>query len=844
MGAMWNSVLVPGAAPLVSGVGVVAHGWRGRRSARRHAAAMSSWSWFRLTKAGHLPDPEVFRSKAVAASSVRHHVLVLVRRQGDSIESFVATQSPVDAHFAESAASACAARVDASDVVPEVSARHVSCAVVDVDQAFAGSSSNLADPGELAAQMPSILADDGAWVAMVFRVPTKREQRAAERWYRSVEMAAPGARTHASLAKGGLMCSIWAGGPDEVSTSTMLQRIGAGLAGFDLSIRARADRSASVVVATNVVAAVAGVGAWMSGMGVWSAASMWSAGSMVSVGVSAGVVRSKLARAASMWSAGSVPLIAGRRRHPRARPASKNADGTVAREAKNPFPFTPALFPCGPQHPLMIVAPHTGAASGAGATLDREPPSSLTAPIGAFIGWSGANDRSVFVPMSDRYGGVMVFGEAGAGKSTLSHDLWAFDLLQRERPSLPGSVGSRNAMIAFESKDGRGALSWLHFVHHLGMANEAVVFDLNDPATPAIEMFAGGGTAYDRAAKFVDQMVYAWADEGTVKLEPALTALFALGLSVSPEIAAAGGCRPGSVLWYASVLAGAEADGDKGALRLFESIRDAAASAEVAAGGDPNDPFSPASVQRTSIAQTVTRSGAYFRGSATQRSNEFDSARRRIAALRACDAWFDPARPKLDWADLIDRHRIVVVNTGTPMRDGVVPLDARSTQRLSAMLMFGLMQAIQSRCSGWEQQGRAVSVFADELSIVAKASPDVVEWLREKGRSFGVRAAFATQSMYQLDPKVLAVVLGFSTTMWMQLGREAGFIEMARRQLDIDEPGVWTDQVSRIPKFYGILQTKVAGVKQPACMVSIARLEGMSIDEVRRLNAGGSDALR
>jgi hypothetical protein len=76
--------------------------------------------------------------------------------------------------------------------------------------------------------------------------------------------------------------------------------------------------------------------------------------------------------------------------------------------------------------------------------------------------------------------------------------------------------------------------------------------------------------------------------------------------------------------------------------------------------------------------------------------------------------------------------------------------------------------AIKQNCSGWEEQERYVSIFADEIGVLAKSSSEVIQWLREQGRAYGVRPFIAAQWPDQLPPKVRAAFMSFATMFWFQ----------------------------------------------------------------------------
>src|SRR5699024_10598424 len=126
--------------------------------------------------------------------------------------------------------------------------------------------------------------------------------------------------------------------------------------------------------------------------------------------------------------------------------------------------------------------------------------------------------------------------------------------------------------------------------------------------------------------------------------------------------------------------------------------------------------------------------------------------------------WWDPARPRLSWEQILTEHRSVIINTG--VTDGGVLVSEKLTRLMGSMMLFTMRNAIARCCSNWAEQNRWVSVFADELSLLAEAGPEVITWLRNQGRSYGVRQVLATQYPDQLHPKVSDALLSFSNCFW------------------------------------------------------------------------------
>ena len=92
-----------------------------------------------------------------------------------------------------------------------------------------------------------------------------------------------------------------------------------------------------------------------------------------------------------------------------------------------------------------------------------------------------------------------------------------------------------------------------------------------------------------------------------------------------------------------------------------------------------------------------------------------------------------PGRRTVSWRQVLTGHRSVVLNAGAAGNGPQV--NDRLTKYLSEMLTFSLREAISVTCTGWREQGRSVSVFADELALLAGSRAEVLAWLHDAGRS-------------------------------------------------------------------------------------------------------------
>src|SRR5699024_7556513 len=197
------------------------------------------------------------------------------------------------------------------------------------------------------------------------------------------------------------------------------------------------------------------------------------------------------------------------------------APSGAKRTSPNPgdYPLDRGSFKLGALLPVGALAPASGSASGTSETGDRHAPAPLLRRIGPVIG-TDALGQMVRLAARDLWAGIAVFGKPRSGKSYLLRSLFAF--LMMDQQPMPrdeaetaeqstSMLGTKGAIIAFESKSGTDAAEYQAWARTLG-PKKVHVFDLADPDVARIDMFSAGTTVTDRAAKFVDTMIYLWGD--------------------------------------------------------------------------------------------------------------------------------------------------------------------------------------------------------------------------------------------------------------------------------------------------------------------------------------------
>lgn len=824
-----------------------------RWSVRRRS---TGWRYWSLASAGALAEEGALRTACVQVmASLRHGDLVVVRRRDErGIHSIVGIRGeqnwPVIAAFAK----ACSAVATECDP-PVLDTSNVARSMTHVRDAYRGASSSLGERSHLTNSMPEVLPNEGDWVALVVRNRRTREQRAIQRWYQTHRHAVTiNVASHVHVAKGAAMGTMWAG--SEVSfdsAEAILQSTANGFIGFDVFVRARGRKpfmvpSLTAVVGAATVAASPALRVPAAVVAVLAVVGTWR-----------GVLTSAFDVGVAQIERGVFPPIRHRWYHHKPGRSVVGAEGTPNQMQRNWYPLSRSALPIGPQYPVELAAPKSGTAVVTVAVSNREPAAALCRPHGPLLGVAGPQDRRMWLSDEVLRAGVFACGVPRSGKSGLLQNVFAWHLSQLEA----GAPG-RRVVIHFESKDGPAILGeWLPRAHEAGQLNKVRIVELNvvdgDPNGSeycTIDLFPACGTIQNRAANFVSALAYANTEEmtETTRLTAVLKRTVALALCVTPEIAEAAMLLPDrSPIFYTSVLLGMEGDADvveqSPALRLWEALRSAAIQAEHAARGTTEgdlDVLAPNVPRLTELAACVARARQLFESwKATQRRQNFESSQNRIGELLDVDAYFSNDRTKLTWDQVIAENLIVFVNHGSPVTSGVPRVAKSGVNRLAAMLMYAMRDAVEANCGGWQKQGNFMCVSGDELGVLSGVGAEVVEWLRQEGGAFGVLLGFATQAITQLPDEVRNAVMGFGTIAWLEPGDNPSQLRYAREFLDGIEPGVWSAQLTEMPKYTAIVRTRVDGIPQPPCMVRLRWLmdPALSWREVTALIRGEDVAL-
>lgn len=386
--------------------------------------------------------------------------------------------------------------------------------------------------------------------------------------------------------------------------------------------------------------------------------------------------------------------------------------------------------------------------------------------------------------------------------SSLAHSLWGWHCLERTSPSgKSGRPGERSTLVVIEPKPD-GVPVWEAYSAAAG--DEVTTISLADRSTPAIDFFAGPGTPEQRASAFVEAMVYAWpAGDIQGRSYESLSNVFEATLTFSDGI-----CET-----WEKLGVGGEPDVVVAAHCLLGGYGD---DISVALAAELSTLLSGLDDPR---AVCLRKLAPLFGSSVTpsQRRSISESARNKTKVLIEAGSWWSLSRPKVTWEELIEDHRAVVLATGPSPEFSVTE---KLTGHISAMAAFTLRDAIMRTCAGWQAQGRSVSLFVDELATVAKSSPEVVSWLRNQGRSYGVRTYLATQYAEQLSEDVRNAFLSSETLIAYRQG--ASMAQRIAAHISTRAEGWSAADLTGLEGHSAIVSTLAGGRPQPPVPVNMA----------------------
>ncbi|MCU6481920.1 type IV secretory system conjugative DNA transfer family protein [Arthrobacter sp. A2-55] len=794
---------------------------------------------FRLARAGGIEtNPTTFTQRAgTFASAVANTgpATLLTRREKTGLNGYlILDEKAVGSNAALHLAQTVGARAEAAELPDDLGATPVVGQLTYHPSPALRETQAGIDPTEL----PRLLATampEGSWVSVTMRKPTTRERKHYTPWLaHRLGTAVP---THHSTSPNAVVVSMIAGGASRAEVDSLLLQVTAGLPGFDLDSRVhfpgRFHRALLGLPAGLLLALATLIGAPHLDPAILAQLTpaipyaLGTAAMMAAAGVAAAtnLVKSPDRKLRARLAVSEFPHPASRHGPPKpphrekvVKGHTKGADGDrIPFERFIPafdgdYPLAHDAFMVGPNVIVGMVSPHAGAISGVAGTKARSTPPVMLQPIGPFLGTN--DDGNAFLSADDLRMGTAIVGRAGSGKSLLVRSLFGWHCLERVQPcGRPGYPGTRNTLIAFESK-GDGVPKYVQWAHTMG--DKILVIDVADKTTPAIDLFAVPGSISAKANFFTNAMRYAFGDQaiGDRSYETLVSVLTG-ALAVTEDVLAFMEDRnerliPAgqSPIFYAHLLLGGHSDAV--GVELWNGIQGLAK--RLRERDTPNEDLDLATVALASLFEGRTESA---------RRSFLEAPRNKISQLLALEDWWSPARRKITWAQVLEGHRSIVVNTGSSS-SGII-LDESQNQQISSLLMYGLQNAIMRHCPGWLEEGRSVTIFADELALLAGTSPEVVAWIRDQGRSYGIRAILATQRPEQLGATLRNNFLTYSTLLSFAQTDVNTAVEVAA---NVGSGGDWSaEDIQHLEPYHVVVRSHVAQRRQPGFIVKLPNFE-------------------
>ena len=778
---------------------------------------------FRIDRAGRFnPDhsAQVSQSISSALSTVAPGTTFIARATDEgSIERFFVSTGSNSADRSFQIAKAFMSQVSKADV-PQLSTTNVARLEFNRHDSFLTTATQAGTTLTAVADTVDAYLSAGEWLAVSVRKATAKERKRWNLWH---EHHRPGAMTVHSRRSDAVIFSVYAGSYDPGRARNAVEQFVTSLGGFEVSgqatlLEGKRERQpmwkltaigATVFTAATVARIFAGdiiglLGAEAANQILQYLPLMqWVSGGFVvalllAMGAhSYGYLPSKVRAIKRQLESGFAPepphRLSTPKRPKRERTESKVVDGetvTIMHAAEDgDYPLEPTTFMVGSELAASILLPGQGAKSGVASTRSRDVPSAVTNALGPIVGVVG--DLVARLSAADFWGGIFVIGKAGSGKSRLLEWLWAWK--QAHLRPLAGTPKAMNgAMIAFDTKgDSTLTNSLVQWSGVTGVKTHVV--KLSDDAPLGLNIFDTSGTKKQQAERVLDALSYLVGEAAGPRFRETAGVVLPLAMLVDERVTNGADWLPqrASKFAYAHILTGAM--GFERAKELYLLIRERhGATPEVDAGINL-------------FGDRVTDS---------QFKNLVESTRNKLDSLAYTESFWRAGETEntAGWGWLLTQGKSVVFD--------FAGLSERAVADIAQLLMFTLKAAAEKHCKGFQEQGRSVTPLADEASVIAEHSPDIVEWMRSKARAFGFEPMFATQQPSQLRTDVRRSLLGYVTKIIFGQSDSGTLRELA---VELSTGGdAWSeDDIKNLPRYAAIIATEVDATAQPNFMVDI-----------------------
>jgi hypothetical protein len=420
-------------------------------------------------------------------------------------------------------------------------------------------------------------------------------------------------------------------------------------------------------------------------------------------------------------------------------------------------------------------------------------PSELLQDVGMPVAFDD-NGNIIHIPFdsSNRTNGVLVLGQPGSGKSIVINDFYGYCLKQKR------DNGEFNSLIRIESKDEQSLVAhnkWADLYKQ-----KLFVIDVLDATGLSINFFQKDRSPQENARIISSAIKYAFANEsaGDTVFEQ----------RSQPNIASAL-----TLAFYASSTM-------MNKLRIPKCSRIKMAHLLLGANGITL----AKDIYKMIVKEHPELRNELYELNETQFKSRVESALNRLGQLELLEVFFTPQRKKVTFKQIIERGLNVYINTSTSSMGNTI--DASLSRKLSSMLLFLLQDAIRQYANDYKKQGKFVTIFSDELSELSGSNSEILSWLHDEGRSYGVCPILATQRPNQLSKELKETVLDFGTKLIFKQSNFAVATELVDK-LGLATKGVNAETITSLDasKYSVLLVSSLNGITLPPTICKSAGWE-------------------
>ena len=647
--------------------------------------------------------------------------------------------------------------------------------------------------------------------------------------------------TATAVASSDVLCRarIVVSAPDWDTASNIASGFGTGLDRWYQSLRAERLRDGRraiqlIVFPCMAAAGAAALKAFTSGGSPTRSAAIWIAAGIVSALIAAAVSPSQLEVSGNLRRALVVSIrpryLSARWAYEAFMNGVREGDLTTEgrqKSGKAGHPHPSGVLSVSPSQlgSLLALPPITEGGVRAGVAGGRRAPAAATGTEGALLGHD-PEGRGVRLADRDRFRGLFSVGDIGTGKTTLLISIWAGDLARRMRRKQEGR--QPDPAIWLDTK-GSGADRALAAAVHAGYEpdKDIAMVDVGSSSGPRLNLFDPAlGDTSRQATAMVEAMRFAF-DAGAIQDRAAdvLHSAFWLALACPERIAKELGYEHGAdPMRFAFWLLGGDPHLPQPAQLL--QLLDPSLEEDTSFG-------SPVStnlvVHEPELTAAWNKYARFVVMKERQRNELFESSRNKLAQmLTVGPLWTPDARPTVSISDILSGGWPLIVCFGARDDGSTTGHSELVAERLVSMTLLLMWEVIKVRCNSWQEHDRCLSLFSDELHMIAGngSGSDVIASMLDLGRDRGLWPVFATQRLDQLPERTMNSISSMGTRAYFKLANlaaaEAAAADLARGDETFTEA-----EVSGLPDYTAAIRMHAEDVSQPPFTLRTIRDEDL-----------------